>query len=94
MTQENRALLVRIRGRVQGVSFRVWARDEARRLGVTGWIRNEPDGSVLARLAGPDDAVSRMIKLLWEGPRGARVSAVDTEPADLSEASSEFRITG
>jgi acylphosphatase len=47
-----RAALVRISGRVQGVSFRFWTRQEAERLNLNGWVRNEPDGSVQALVAG------------------------------------------
>ncbi|MDX8503000.1 acylphosphatase [Mesorhizobium sp. VK4C] len=90
MTDRKRAVRARIFGMVQGVSYRVWARREAERLGVTGWVRNEPDGSVTAFIAGADAAVEAMIDRLWQGPRGALVSAVETEevaedaPADFS----------
>ena len=52
MASERRAVRVRIAGRVQGVNFRAWTRDEAERLGLDGWVRNEADGSVTALLAG------------------------------------------
>jgi hypothetical protein len=50
---ERRAVLVSVTGRVQGVSYRAWTRDEARRLGLGGWVCNESDGSVRALVVGP-----------------------------------------
>ncbi|HRO12854.1 MAG TPA: acylphosphatase, partial [Amaricoccus sp.] len=50
---EEIALRVRVTGRVQGVWYRGWTEDEATRRGLRGWVRNEPDGSVAAVLAGP-----------------------------------------
>ncbi|NRB17607.1 MAG: acylphosphatase [Rhodobacteraceae bacterium] len=47
------ALRARITGRVQGVTFRAWTRSEAEQRGLSGWVRNEPDGSVRALLIGP-----------------------------------------
>ncbi len=91
---ERKAMLVRISGRVQGVSFRVWARDEAESLGLSGWVRNEADGSVKALIAGPDAAVSAMLARFWIGPPGASVSAVVSESADPDQVSAGFRITG
>ncbi|MBZ9990280.1 acylphosphatase [Mesorhizobium sp. BH1-1-5] len=79
MQGEQRAVRVRISGKVQGVSYRVWTRGEAMRLGLTGWVRNERDGSVTALIAGADIAVSTMIERLWQGPRGALVSKVEIE---------------
>ena len=70
-------MLVRITGKVQGVSFRVWTRIEAEKLGLNGWVRNEDDGSVRALIVGSDAAVAAMLKRLWEGPRGAAVSGND-----------------
>lgn len=91
---ERKAMLVRISGRVQGVSFRIWAREEAERLGLSGWVRNEADGSVKALIAGSDTAVSTMLDRLWKGPPGAVVSDVVSESADPGQAPTGFRITG
>jgi acylphosphatase len=77
---------VRVTGRVQGVFFRAWTRDEARRLGVSGWVRNCPDGSVEAHLDGSEQAVEQLIERLHRGPSGARVDEVRTsfvEPEDV-----------
>ena len=93
MTDDRKAALVRISGRVQGVSFRMWTRAQAQRLNLTGWVRNEDDGSVTALIAGPDAAISTMLKQFWNGPIGASVSSVVTEPASLGEVPSDFRIT-
>lgn len=72
-----------ISGRVQGVGFRFFAKGVADREGVTGWVRNLPDGRVEARVEGEADAVTRVERQLWQGPGGARVEDVvtdDTEP--------------
>ncbi|CDX18930.1 Acylphosphatase [Mesorhizobium sp. ORS 3324] len=91
MSERKRAVRARILGTVQGVSYRVWTHREAIRLGVTGWVRNEPDGSVTALIAGADAAVDAMIERLWQGPRGALVSAVDVEEA-ADDAPADFSI--
>jgi acylphosphatase len=64
MEIETKAVLVRIEGRVQGVGFRVWTLHEAQALGLVGWVRNEADGSVTARLEGPQESVERMLGML------------------------------
>lgn len=66
-----------VSGRVQGVAFRAATLDEARRLGVTGWVRNLPNGDVEVLAAGDDEAVRALERWLWRGPRAARVKAVD-----------------
>jgi acylphosphatase len=66
-----------MRGRVQGVGFRMWAEDEALRRGLEGWVRNRRDGAVEAVFSGSDDRVAAMIEACDHGPRGARVEAVD-----------------
>ena len=78
---------VRISGRVQGVYFRAWTREEAERLGVHGWVRNLPDGSVEAHIQGEPAAVDQLIKLLSDGPSDARVSHVETEEAVVENLS-------
>ncbi|MBZ9661390.1 acylphosphatase [Mesorhizobium sp. ESP-6-4] len=91
MQGEHRIVRARVSGTVQGVSYRVWARAEAMRLRLTGWVRNEHDGSVSALIAGADAAVTAMIERLWQGPRGALVSNVEVEEA-AEEAPVDFRI--
>ena len=72
---------VRVSGRVQGVFFRAWAKQQAVELGVSGWIRNRPDGSVEAHLSGNEAVVSELIDRLRVGPPSAIVSNVDIEVA-------------
>jgi acylphosphatase len=79
---ERIARYIRVTGRVQGVFFRAWARDEAQTVGVSGWIRNCSDGSVEAQLEGEQDAVEELIDLIREGPPGAEVDRVEVEEAD------------
>jgi len=79
---------VRVTGRVQGVSFRWYAVREARRLGLAGWVRNEPDGSVAAHLEGPDDAVEEMVAWCRHGPRAAVVDGFEVGDAAPTGASS------
>ena len=72
---------VQVTGLVQGVFFRVWAQEQARELGVRGWIRNRPDGSVEAHLSGEEQTVVRMIELMRRGPANARVEHLTIEAA-------------
>ena len=87
-----KAALVRIRGRVQGVGFRYWTQEEALRLGLSGWVRNEIDGSVAALIAGPEDAVAAMLDKLREGPAGANVAEVTAAPAEAPDSGAGFGI--
>lgn len=73
---------VRIKGRVQGVGFRYWTRDRAEAHGLSGWVRNEPDGSVSALFSGPSHAVSAMLGECRKGPPSAAVADVTADPAD------------
>ncbi len=91
---DQKAVLVRVTGRVQGVSFRIWTKRQAERLGLNGWVRNERDGSVSALISGADGAVASMLDALWQGPRGADVRSVVPEAADPTDAPSGFDITG
>ena len=82
MAQVGRHL--RLTGLVQGVFFRAWAQGEARELGVSGWIRNCPDGSVEAHLSGEESAVERMVERMRRGPSNARIAdiVVEEEPPE------------
>lgn len=75
MTQ--RACLVRVSGRVQGVCFRASTQQQAAVLGIHGWVRNLPDGSVEAWLQGDASNLAAMLEWVQQGPAGARVTAVD-----------------
>jgi acylphosphatase len=69
---------VLVSGRVQGVFFRASCAEEARRLGVGGWVRNRPDGRVEAVFEGDESQVSEMVEWCRRGPPGARVEGVET----------------
>ena len=74
---ERRRVNLRIRGMVQGVSYRQSARAEALRLGLVGQVRNLVDGSVHTVAEGPAEAVEAFVTWCWEGPPLARVTAVE-----------------
>ena len=81
---------VRVTGRVQGVFFRAWTRQQADELDVSGWARNCSDGSVEAQLSGEEGAVAQLIDRMHDGPPSAIVSKVDVsetepEPCDRFE---------
>jgi acylphosphatase len=71
-----------VRGAVQGVFFRVETRDRARSLGLAGWVRNVPDGSVEAVFEGDSERVESLIDWCRRGPRGADVDDVEVSDED------------
>ncbi|HTT07474.1 MAG TPA: acylphosphatase [Gammaproteobacteria bacterium] len=90
-TEEKLCVRCVVSGRVQGVFFRAAARDEARRLGLTGWVRNMIGGRVELNASGPHAAVDAFIAWLHRGPPAARVTAVDVIAAE-DEGLSRFEI--
>jgi len=80
-----------VHGRVQGVFYRESCRREAEAAGVTGWVSNEPDGTVRARFEGAADAVDRMVAWARRGPRSAHVERVD-EREVAPEGGSTFEV--
>ena len=76
-----------VKGRVQGVFFRASARRKAEELRLTGWVRNNPDGTVEAVVEGNTDMVEKFVNWCREGPPNARVAAVDVT---RSGATGEF----
>jgi acylphosphatase len=81
-----KAVEVTVTGLVQGVFFRAEAQREADRLGVAGWVRNEPDGSVAGHFEGESDAVDAMVAWCEDGPSQARVERVDVREAEATGA--------
>ncbi|HZU50309.1 MAG TPA: acylphosphatase [Sphingomicrobium sp.] len=82
---------IRARGLVQGVYFRAWTRDQARELGVSGWVRNCSDGSVEACVQGDPSKVQELVRRVHCGPPRALVDEVLIETVD-SDPAQGFRI--
>lgn len=83
-----------IRGRVQGVCYRLSTRDEAWRIGgLAGWVRNRPDGSVETVIEGADTRVTALLEWCKKGPVMAAVSGVDVEWETYTGEFAEFNIT-
>ena len=81
-----------IRGRVQGVFFRDTMRREAQSLGVSGWVRNRPDGTVEAIVHGEPVAVDNLVRWAHHGPQHAEVVRVDVEQAEGNYSSFDITI--
>lgn len=79
-------------GRVQGVCFRAETMGVARRLGLRGYARNLPDGSVEVIAAGEDEALDQLVQFLHEGPSLARVERVDCDWTDRTPLDEGFRV--
>ena len=81
-----------VRGLVQGVGFRWYALEAASRLGLTGWVKNRPDGSVEAEAEGPADDVDEFAAALRRGPQAARVDAVEQRDVPAVRTGESFEI--
>jgi len=80
-----------VHGRVQGVWFRGSTEIEARAAGLSGWVRNRPDGTVEAVFEGPPEAVARLVAYCRQGPRSARVDRIE-EFEEAPEGLTGFRV--
>lgn len=83
---------IRVSGRVQGVGYRASLQHEARRLGVSGWVRNRGDGTVEALLQGSPQAVEALLDWARRGPPGAKVNDIATSPAEHEPAHDGFEL--
>jgi len=81
-----------VTGIVQGVSFRYYTLQQAVRCGVSGWVRNLPDGRVEAVAEGDEAGVDRFVEWCQEGPRSARVDHVEVLPETPTGEFQGFRI--
>ncbi len=91
--------LAHVTGTVQGVGFRAWTRNESLRLGLTGYVRNLPDGSVQVVASGDQTALDQLLALLKSGPPGNRSPkravtgvAIEWLDADTAQSETERRI--
>ncbi len=82
-----------ISGRVQGVSFRYYTYREAKRLGVTGWVRNLTDGRVEVFACGESATIAQLQQWLLRGSPAAQVDKVECQPANTLSIFTEFKIT-
>jgi acylphosphatase len=89
----NRCQHFLVSGRVQGVFFRAATEATARRLGVTGWVRNLADGSVELVACGEDEKLAELERWLWQGPPRARVEQVKSREAEL-QSFGDFSVRG
>jgi len=76
-----------VRGHVQGVGFRWFVQSRSEAAGLTGWVRNLPDGAVEAQLEGDSNAIERVIEALRRGPPRSKVTAVERAPCATQNAS-------
>lgn len=81
-----------ISGKVQGVFFRVCAKQMADKLELSGWVKNLPDGRVEAVFEGPKDRVGQMLDWCWKGPTNAKVEKVEEVEKVESERLTGFEI--
>jgi acylphosphatase len=88
----NKRVELIIRGRVQGVFFRAAAQREARRLGITGWVKNRTDGSLELTAEGEEDSIRELTGWAQHGPSAARVDHVDVRWRGYSGEFPEFVI--
>jgi acylphosphatase len=81
-----------VSGRVQGVGFRMYARDAAVREGLCGWARNLPDGRVEIQAEGETEAIDRFGRHVSSGPRGSRVDGVDVAEQAPTGITTSFEV--
>ena len=85
---------VQVTGQVQGVNFRASAKRQAEALGLSGWVRNLPDGTVEVDFEGPEAAVHQMVEWCSHGPQGAWVDLAEVEWLDALGNFSGFEVRG
>jgi acylphosphatase len=89
---DKKCVHVIVEGRVQGVFFRAYTKEEADKLGLTGWVRNLTDGSVEALVEGETEAVDRMLYWFHQGSPGSKVLDVKVQDVPSACDSSSFEI--
>jgi len=94
LTPALRSVRIVVSGRVQGVGFRPSCSAVPTKLGLSGWVRNRPDGSVEAVGSGDEEGLRRFVAALRAGPGHSRVESVLEEWFESTHATEGFRVTG
>ena len=89
---ERRCLEATVQGRVQGVWFRASTQERARELGLTGWVKNNPDGSVSLMAHGTASQLEQLVSFLHDGPPLAEVTGVEVQWTQPGEPLHDFVI--
>lgn len=89
---DQQAIAATVTGRVQGVGYRYSVLNVAKELGLAGWVRNAPDGSVETLAQGNERVLDRFVVFLRQGPGAARVDAVDVRSVEIDAALSGFTV--
>lgn len=87
-----RRIRIHIAGQVQGVYYRATAQQEARRLGITGWVRNEGDGSVILEAQGEEESLEQLLAWTRRGPELAKVTQVNIQERERIPGEGAFEI--
>lgn len=87
-----KCLSITIYGRVQGVFFRDSVQRQAQKLNLTGWVKNESDGTVVIVAEGEEEKLKELIKWCYNGPRQAKVEKVEIAWAETNEEFKKFEI--
>ena len=87
-----RSFQVQIYGRVQGVGFRYSTRNLAKKMGINGWVRNSPDGSVEVYCEGDSAKLEKFLRWLAKGPIGSHVSRIQRREMPQSAKYRDFSI--
>ena len=87
-----KCVYITVRGRVTGVFFRAATQREAKRLGITGWVRNRNDASIEILAEGEEDSIKEIVSWAHHGPSAARVETVDVRYRSYTGEYSDFRI--
>jgi len=83
---------LKVIGDVQGVTFRWFIQRKAKDSGLTGWVKNLPDGSIEAIVEGEKEKIEELIKKCWHGPIFARVDDLEVDWRNYTEGFNDFRI--
>ncbi|OKL40637.1 acylphosphatase [Pontibacter flavimaris] len=90
MENSKKRVAMRVHGRVQGVFFRASTQEKAQELGLSGFVQNEPDGTVYLEAEGTADALQQLEQWAHQGPRRAKVERVEVEEKETLEGFEDF----